>query len=66
MKVKVVPGLFRVTVGISSHVFKIVDVNCVADFIICIADKMRLGWYFCNGEDSKSCFSSISPHMDSL
>ena len=27
MKVKVVSGLFRRSVGISSHVFKIVDVN---------------------------------------
>ena len=27
MKVNVVSGLFRISVGISSHVFKIVDVN---------------------------------------
>ena len=27
MKVKVVSGLFRISVGISSHVFKIVDEN---------------------------------------
>ena len=34
MEVKVVSGLFRISVGISSHVFKIVDVNFLNSSIL--------------------------------
>ena len=34
MKVNVVSGLFRISVGISSHVFKIVDVNFLNSSIL--------------------------------